>query len=393
MTSPVPSAEHAMSPSAPIPPAVLSPFARPWREAGLTLLELMLALGLSSIVISAGLSIAVATQQASSSQGNRAFVQELGRGAVSAIANDLTRAGLGWYDTTDPAEMQKLPAGNQQALEWAVTFKQHCVNNNADPDVLQFVSGQSPDGYSGVTTFTSDTDPVQVAPEVAVTVTVSTIGAEGFHVIMPDGAPANASERISLFSRDRAFLGTGDYVPDDNNPNPTNGQFNFTYHPPDPAIASWETVTALEPATIIIRGPWVVTWRMGSMVDEQGNTVGCLESVTCGESHPNGDQGGNDCVVGDCIGPIEDFQVGYLMADTATVDVDFDPAGVGKVDERLRIRAVQVWVLARSPGPDLLVPDTKTYQLGNRSFTPDPQFAKYQRQVFTRLVALPNIKD
>ncbi len=118
---------------------------RPGDRRGLTLVELLVTMVLSSIVMGAGFALFINSNRVHQSTNQVSMVQQIGRAVLDVMSNDLIMAGFGTQAHED------VTGGDHPEQE--MTFTNKIVNNNNSPDVIQFK--MSPGGMAIVATQTT----------------------------------------------------------------------------------------------------------------------------------------------------------------------------------------------------------------------------------------------
>lgn len=99
---------------------------------GFTLVELMVALGLSSIVVGAAFALFINTNRVYQSTGQTSRLQQEARAALDIMAFEMQSAGFG---SINPSLLDSTYAAT---AEDEVTFTQTTANSASGPDVIQF---------------------------------------------------------------------------------------------------------------------------------------------------------------------------------------------------------------------------------------------------------------
>ena len=97
------------------------------RSAGFTLVELMISMGLSSLVLAAAFSWFIYSNRVFHSSTQQSIIQQTARAALDMIVADISQAGLG---VVEPR--------TKDITEAEMVFTTGCINSTLSPDQLQF---------------------------------------------------------------------------------------------------------------------------------------------------------------------------------------------------------------------------------------------------------------
>lgn len=290
---------------------------------GFTLVELMIAMVLSSIVVAAAFALFINANRVYSATGLEGQTQQNARAALDIMSNELVMAGFG---TPDPIWVADIQVVNEREDEMPLTT---ALANSADgSDRLQFKAGLG--GMAIV---------VQEAPLASLVGSGPGAGAvvhdvQG-HDLLTDGA------LVEVFNLERERLGTGVLGALSTLPRTSVSFSAFVVDANQTALSS------LPIGALIIQRPMYITY----FVDEQGNLVRASSSVR-----------GVDNFESSYVlaRGVHDLQFSYLLgADTEQpgLPTGWQPAPGGSVDmtnidNRRRVRAIRVDLLLRSEAPN-----------------------------------------
>ena len=313
---------------------------------GFTLLELMIAMGLSVVVAGAAYALFNSSSRVYRQETKVGRMQQAGRVALDVIAQDLYRAGIGMispFDADDETEM---------------IFTDQGVQNSTAGDVLQF---RSSDGHVAY---------------VALDTSVSSGSSITFSVYPGSHLGFSVGDPMVFFNLDREYLGYGRVTGMSITADQLTCQLQF--------LSSG--VTEFKQNTMLISAPYTVTYARsdeGGLYRCQGNVTNCPESSLA------------ELIVDN----VDVFQVSYYIRAIDVVGIPLDTDTQIGVDMALRkrITAVKLEVLLHSAQQDPLARDARTYWLGNNSFSPTGRYAdgtyrsKYHRMPLSRVVNLMNL--
>ena len=328
----------------------------PFARQGFTLVELMVAMALSTIVVLATLSIMVASQRSYQTEEEQGYIQQTARAALDFLSDDLRRAALG------------LPAQEEAVEERFVAFAPNSVNSSSAPDRLVFQASE------GGVAYLQQEIPFSLGGAFAATVIPNTLSL--FKVNQP----------LVFFSIDREFLGNGQVTSVNNDGGFLSGTI---------LDLNGENQRTMEVNSIIMQQAQYIIYAVGQ--DAQGRQL--VRCITANPADACPGSGGNDVTVAD---DVEDFQVSVLLRNDTVWRPNFDfstpldPAGpddpiAPKVDRR-NIKAIRLDILVRGWGRHNEYDDLNTYTLGNRVTTPsaDEDARHYYRTHMFVIVRMPN---
>jgi len=324
---------------------------------GFTLIELMVAMALSTIVVLATLAIMIASQRSYQTEEEQGYIQQTARAALDFLSDDLRRAALG------------LPSQEEAVDERFVAFAPNSLNNSNTPDRLVFQAGE------GGVAYVQQPIPFALGGSFSAPVIPKTLS------LFKPGQP------LVFFSIDREFLGTGTVT----SINDDGGILSGTVLDLD-----GESQRTMEENFIIMHQAQYIIYAVGQ--DAQANQL--VRCITRSPSDTCPGSGGNDVTIAD---DIEDFQVSVLLRNDPVWKADFDfslpldPAGPGDPStptlDRRNIKAVRIDILVRGWGKHNEYTDTRSYTLGNRTFTPssiNEETAHHYRTHMFVIVRMPN---
>ena len=323
---------------------------------GFTLVELMVAMALSTIVLLATLSIMVASQRSYQTEEEQGYIQQTARAALDFLSDDLRRAALG------------LPAQEEAVEERFVAFSPDSVNSSSVPDRLVFQASE------GGVAYLQQELPFGLGGSFAAPVIPKSLGL--FKVNQP----------LVFFSIDREFLGTGLVTAVNDDGGILSGSI---------LDLNGENQRTMEENSLIMQQAQYIIYAVGQ--DSQSRQL--VRCITANPADSCPGSGGNDVTVAD---DVEDFQVSVLLRNDTVWRADFDfstpldPSGpddpaAPKIDRR-NIKAIRLDILVRGWGRHNEYDDTRTYTLGNRVTTPaaDEAARHYYRTHMFVIVRMPN---
>ena len=392
------------------------------RGRGFTLIELLVALGAASIVIAAATLLLVSQQHLAQGSAADRSLQETGRIALDEIAANVRLAGFG----IDPAlafdfgaqavvNMDRAPTGAAvSAASLACTSAVTCRDSTTGPDELvlayrnpafvRALAAAPPAGGASLTIAGPLRSPLY-RNQVLQVICFGGSQRWAYVTVGQYVAPsANAQITVSLATA------AGDQIPFQN---------GYLSDPCFQAVAPQGASPAAFAAAAKVYKVDRFRYHVASY-DASGNVVA---SGTAGaRPYLMLDQGlrdGSSNAVTTVVAPdVEDLQLAYVLPNSATAPtqlvgattgtaisagvggIDLAPAGgspafsdAGGSARRTsqhpgNIRAVTISVVARSPEPDLRVPDASLPAAGNRDVRAGPP--NYRRQLFETTAAVRN---
>lgn len=327
------------------------------RGAGMTLLELLIALGISSIVTSAAITLAFAIQRASNQGYQRTYLYQATRAVIEVIRDDLYHAGLG---TSRDAAATDIPA------ELRDPFSEFLTNNGRN-DFLQFRSGL---GVAAIIDQPADINLTQ-GQTIGVPVTSPALFAPY--------VSRNPNLGLNVFTRDGNLMARG-RLTGARAPNVIDIVLDWVRPVANTSLTGFGVVT-MDPPYVTYTVDQGTLYRCETTTAFSGPA--CPVTATVREALVDG---------------VDAFQVGYVISGQVGVNTGIDLSGTSQaaVNNRRLVRGVQVWVLLRSPADDLSAPDTRSYTVGNYTFraaTDAPGTELRQRKLLTALFKLPNLPD
>ena len=313
-----------------------------FRQNGVTLIELMIAMVLGLILIAAVLSVFIGTKRGFNRNQNLARMQEDARYALEELTRDLSMAGF-YAELVDPSSVTldgTLDVANDCGPAGVADWMFQLVRAGGDADSINVVDNASgADAAAGFAcidsdTFQEDTDVVAVKR------------------VLGAAAPALTAGRTYVRTNETVGL--------------------LYVHP---------TATAVAGAT----GDWEYSPRI-YYIRTYANVPGDGVPTLCRKTLEAGDP---PTVVDSCIAQgIEDLQIDWGL----DADGDGSPnfyVATPTAAETTQIVAVRVAVLARSVGSDLSYLNDKTYTMSNAPpRTPNDSF---YRRIYTSTVVVRNV--
>jgi prepilin-type N-terminal cleavage/methylation domain-containing protein len=324
---------------------------------GFTLLELMVALALSTIVLLATLAIMIASQRSYQTEEEQGYIQQTARAALDFMSDDLRRAALG------------LPSQEEATEERFVAFAPTSVNNTNSPDRLVFQAGE------GGVAYLQQPIPFSLGGSFSAMVIPKTLS------LFKPGQP------LAFFSIDREYLGHGNVTAVNDDGGVLSGSV---------LDLNGESQRTMEENFIIMHQAQYIIYAVGQGTQDH-QLVRC---ITASPSDACPGSGGNDVTVAD---DVEDFQISVLLRNDPVWKTDFDfsvaldPAGPGDPTtptlDRRNIKAIRLDILVRGWGKHNEFTDARTYTLGNRTFNPssvDDDSRHHYRTHMLVIVRMPN---
>lgn len=327
-------------------------------QHGLTLVEMMVALLISTVLLAGVVSIFVSSKQSHKLTDSLGFMQEAGRMAINTVATDLRRAGF-WGGNKD---LDLMTSGSVDPVTpTALTFN---TCNTADDTWARmftqriFGLDDSRGGYACVpsTNYTTGTDVVVARYATAHSMTDAELIA----------TPNTLYIRTAM-NKSRVFYGVD-------------------YNDVENAVAG--ATAAVYPVT-------AVAYYIGTSSETcNGVAIPALFQVTLGD---NGLPSTREIVSG-----VEDLQVQYGLDTDGTDGVANQYLDAGAVTtfsfwnyngivEANKIVSARVWLVARAACEDPTFTNTTTYTYADRTGTSTiPTGDHFRRQIYSATIALRN---
>lgn len=346
-------------------------------EKGFTLVELMIALGLSSVVMGAGFALFLSSHRVSHSNSQDSITQQIARASLDIMTEDLIMAGFG---TLDPALV-----GTD---EGEMVFTVNTVDKKDATDTIAFKASI---GAMSIVAMDADLSDLQNSdPSTGGAIVNERMGHDSFQQGMPVDILSPGRERIgsgvigNLESADanRIVLSSFSANPDPNAPsNVLAGSF-FVQRP---MYISY----AVHNGTL---------YRCAFLTSEACEPSGGKFSANLNRTPT----AANPETVYALAENVADLQLSYLTNDSTTgylgADWTKDPADYSDITVRKSFRAVKVEVLFKSAGDDPMITEKdcskgnvkKNFYLGNR----DPNQTwecGYAYTQMSKVVRLPNM--
>jgi prepilin-type N-terminal cleavage/methylation domain-containing protein len=290
---------------------------------GFTLVELMIAMLLSSIVIAAAFALFISSNRVYTASGLDSQVQQSVRAALDIMSNELAMAGFG---TQDPQLVRDIQVVASREDEMPLTDS--LINYDDRPDQLQIKASLG--GMAIIVEEAALATLVGSGPGSG-----ATIHERQGHDLLGDGMA------VEVFDLERQRLGTG--VLGEISTQPAN-RLSFASFVVAPDQAG---LSALPVGAVVIQQPTYITYS----VDSYGQLLRSTSNVR-----------GTDAIVSSYVlaRGVIDMQFSYLLgADSAdpSLPVGWQPvvdSGVDmtNVENRRRVRAVRIDLLLRSEEPN-----------------------------------------
>ncbi len=318
---------------------------------GFTLVELMIAMMLSSVVIGAGFALFINSNRIHHSSTQTSMVQQVARAALEMMSNELLMAGFG---TVDPFIVRYDYAGNA-SQEDEMAFPSGTVNSTTGPDRMQFQVS-----LGGMSIMAENLSKDQLND-----VAVKLLDSQGVDLL-------KVGDPVVFFNLDRLRMGSGTLgdLDAEDKTFKLSGEVQMGTNDAE--------VTSFEPGTLIVRRPVFVTYALDGT-----NLLRCVR---------NERESGTPCDMANLsedVDPdtqettfvlargLKDLQLSYLLEDAITSASpqggDFVPIRGGEAlpdGWRHRIRAVKIELLVQSKEPDPMVTNCamakRKYYIGDR---------------------------
>ncbi len=349
---------------------------------GFTLVELLIAVGLSSIVIGAGFAMFVNSNRVYQSTGYASILQQTSRAAIDMMAGELVMAGFG-----------QVPPSNADAADEHVFSAFSSLGGNSAPDSIRFRANLGPVVMTG---FDATLAEFRRADQGAPLLSDDDIAERA------DFVPGRS---VEVFDLGRNYLGSGTM------PAFNTLQAGYIAIPdfvenPDPNDLS---VVGIPMGALVMQKPLWITYQIMDV-----NGVPSL--VRCAYESPD-----QNCQLADLnssawnasvyvIAPYaDDLQFSYMVEEPDDYNVEINPAVfhpmVGEStfvmddDTRKRIRGVKVELMVRSSDFDPTISEArcasgqaaKKFYLGDRQRTVSNDECRYARAKMSTVVYLPNM--
>ncbi len=358
---------------------------------GFTLVELLISIGLSSIVMAAAFSLFISTNKVFHSSSQKTMLQQTARAALDLMGGELVQVGLGQVRSTD-MDVTKLyeqsfidPESNNDRGETGYFDEVQFIVSQGGMVILAANDGETLDNLTN---------------------TVKNLN------VFPDPLDSNdwtdlfrTGQEVWLLDRDRHYLAAGIYNGAGSSGDDKYITVTFNSSGFDDDLPT-ETVEFV-PGMVLVERPTLLTYTV-----HDGRLVRCAEKVKhsdtwvisgCPNNGPSGETSSmNPVSYLTILDSIEAFQVSYYVP-------PLNEIGSGKyewapfptsTEYRRRILAVRLEFIVKSVSSDPLLSEAsalvkKNFFLGNVTVTPSytegGNRIVYERSQVATIVRLPNM--
>ncbi len=308
---------------------------------GFSLVELIIVVGLASVLIASLASVFVSQSKIYGKFSDIEEIRQAGRAVIDYMAREIRMSGAGMLDKD-----YKFKNGDNLVSFWHVSS----INSSTGPDAIR-IKGNFQGVFGIISTTVGGTD----------------IGDEAIKVSYKERATLSVGNYITINDRDNSEIR---YV---------NGVSS------DKKTISFKSGDGLNYAHkngTIFNGIQILRY----FVDSTGTL-----------RRNNFEANGNQPILEN----VEDlqFQYGVDVNNDGSIDGWVNNigdtlvvSGVNYATNLSMLKQINLWLLVRGNVPDDSINDTRTYVLGDRSYQPPADLRKYRREIFNTTITLRNLR-